>query len=57
MKAKIVTLIETISKIGSGKNNDPYRELREWWTFDGDLVVEWDSWYEEELRKKEESHD
>ena len=53
MDAKLVTLIETTSKCGAGKENDPIREVKEWWTLDGLLVIEWDSWYEEELRKGE----
>jgi len=53
--AKLVTLIETTSKRGTGKEGDPYREVKEWWTFDGELVVEWDEWYEEELRVKRDN--
>lgn len=55
MKAKLVTLIETTSLRGAGKNNDPYREVKEWWTLDGELVVEWDRWYEQELRTERDN--
>lgn len=48
--AKIVVLIETTSLRGIGKKEDPSREVKEWWTLDGKLVVERDEWYEEELR-------
>ncbi len=47
-KSKLVVLIETTELIGTGKqkDNDPYRELISWWTLDGELVTQKDSWKE-----------
>lgn len=38
--AKIETIIKTISHKGSGTENDPYREVVQYWTLDGELLCE-----------------
>lgn len=38
--AKLVELIETEAKRGMGTHHDPVRVVPQWWTTDGELVVE-----------------
>jgi hypothetical protein len=35
-----VHLIETSDRRGTGRNDDPVRMVRQWWTLDGEFVVE-----------------
>lgn len=39
-KAKIIQLIITCALKGSGTENDPYREVIQYWTLDGELLFE-----------------
>lgn len=38
--AKLVTLIETTDLCGQGVKGDPVRRVRQWFTTEGELVVE-----------------
>jgi hypothetical protein len=41
--AKVVTVIEVLAVRGSGKDiSDPVRVVREYWSFDGELLAERD---------------
>jgi hypothetical protein len=43
--AKVVQLIHTsLLRRGAGVANDPVRIIDQWWTMDGELVVERDPW-------------
>lgn len=42
--ARVVQMIETDNRRGTGVDHDPYRTVRQWWTLDGKLVVELDFW-------------
>jgi hypothetical protein len=46
MSAKLVELIETETLRGTGKGNDVFRRVNQWWSKAGDLVVEKDEWQE-----------
>ena len=37
---KLVAVIQTITQKGSGTENDPYREVVQYWTLDGELLCE-----------------
>lgn len=37
---KVVPVIQTVTKKGSGTENDPYREVVQYWTLDGELLAE-----------------
>lgn len=50
--AELVELIYTEEKRGTGKDGDPVRLVKQWWTKDGQLVVEKDEWLEYEISKK-----
>lgn len=38
--AKVVYLIQTTAMRGSGEENDPVREVVQYWSFDGELLWE-----------------
>lgn len=42
-KARVVSLIETVSLKGAGTEKDPVREVFQYWDFDGNLVAVKDS--------------
>ena len=44
MSAKLVELIETEELRGSGKEDDVFRRVKQWWTKEGELVAERDEW-------------
>lgn len=44
-------LIYTEERRGLGKEGDPVRMVKQWWTKDGQLVVEKDEWLEREISK------
>lgn len=49
--AKVVQLIETtILRRGKGTDGDPIRIITQWWTLEGELVVERDAWTEDQKR-------
>jgi len=41
--AKVITVIETISVIGSGTPDNPLRHMIRYWSLDGDLLAEHDT--------------
>lgn len=41
--AKVIQVIETVTVIGAGTNNDPSRHLIEYWDFEGNKLAEYDS--------------
>ena len=43
---KIIELIETYDHRGSGVKDDPYRIVKQWWSLDGKLLIEFDTPYE-----------
>ena len=50
--ARLVYLIETDDTRGLGTKGDPVRGVRQWYTVDGELVVEaYDKWGREESRR------
>src|SRR5690606_9910991 len=49
--AELVELIYTEERRGLGKEGDPVRMVKQWWTKDGQLVVEKDEWLEREVSK------
>ncbi len=52
MSAKLVELIETDELLGTGKEGDVFRRVRQWWTKEGELVVEWDDWKDDQLSNR-----
>lgn len=38
--ARVVQVIETISLKGAGTEADPVRYIKQYWTFDGELLAE-----------------
>jgi len=40
--ARIIQVIETISNRGNGTENNPYREVIQYWDFEGKLLAEVD---------------
>lgn len=42
--AKVISVIETRAMKGAGINNDPVRQLIQYWDFEGNLLAEFDSW-------------
>lgn len=38
--AKLVSVIQVIARKGDGTENDPYREVVQYWTLDGELLCE-----------------
>lgn len=38
--AKVIQVIETVSLLGRGTFEDPVREIRQYWSFDGTLLAE-----------------
>ena len=49
--AEVIQVIKTESAIGSGKTNDPFRPLIEYWSLDGNLLAEKDEWDKSNVRK------
>lgn len=49
--AKVIQVIETISLRGSGTDKDPVRAVKQFWSFDGDLIAESDFFIAEESEK------
>lgn len=41
--AKIIQVIETVALKGAGTEADPIRYIKQYWTFDGELLAEKDS--------------
>lgn len=41
--ANIEVVIKTIFRKGNGTENDPYREVVQYWTLDGELLCEKDN--------------
>jgi hypothetical protein len=42
---KVIQLIETtLTRAGEGKEGDPIRTIKQYWTLDGELVAEYDTW-------------
>lgn len=41
--AKVITVIETVSVIGSGTPENPLRHMTRYWSLDGDLLAEHDT--------------
>ncbi len=39
-RAKLVPVIQVILRKGNGTENDPYREVVQYWTLDGELLCE-----------------
>ena len=37
---KVVSVIQAVTKKGSGTENDPYREVVQYWTLNGELLSE-----------------
>jgi hypothetical protein len=42
MVARVIQVIETVSNRGKGIVGDPVRNIKQYWTFDGDLLAEYD---------------
>lgn len=38
--AKIIEVIRTVSVVGKGTDDDPVREVAQYWTVDGRLIAE-----------------
>lgn len=49
--AKVIQVIETISLKGSGTDDDPARVVKQFWSFDGELIAENDPFICEEYAK------
>lgn len=49
--AKVIQVIETISLKGSGTEDDPVRAVKQFWSFDGELIAENDPFICEEYGK------
>lgn len=45
MQAKVIQVIETFDNRGRGTNEDPVRNVKQFWSFDGELLMEDDSWF------------
>ena len=40
--AKVIQVIETKAARGAGTNEQPVREVRQYWTLDGEFLAEYD---------------
>lgn len=49
--AKVIQVIETISLKGSGTDTDPVRAVKQFWSFDGELIAENDPFISEEYER------
>ena len=38
-KAEVISVIKTVALKGAGTENDPCREVIQYWTLDGELIV------------------
>ena len=47
---KIIQIIEAISCRGDGTPTNPHRRIVQYWTFDGKLLFEFDSWVDRNFR-------
>lgn len=46
---ELIQVIRTrITTRGSGKENDPYRAVTQYWSVDGELLAEEPDWHEDE---------
>ncbi len=43
-EAKVIQVIETVSRIGKGTEEDPCRLVTEYWSLDGELLAVNDHW-------------
>lgn len=43
--AKVIQVIQTVSKRGIGTKEDPVRDITQYWDFEGKLLAEYDSEY------------
>lgn len=41
--AQVIQVIETISLRGTGTDDDPVRAVRQYWSFNGELLAEFDA--------------
>lgn len=41
--ARVIKVIETVALKGAGTEADPIRYIKQYWTFDGELLAEKDS--------------
>ena len=41
--AKVIQVIETKAKRGLGTEEDPVREVTQYWDFEGNFLAEWDT--------------
>lgn len=48
--AKLIQVIETERKVGTGREDDPYRTVKQFWSPEGELLMEDDDWQANELR-------
>jgi hypothetical protein len=44
--AKLIQVIEAETLRGTGVDADPFREVYQLWTLEGELIHEYDSWLE-----------
>jgi len=50
--AKVIQIIRTESSIEVRTNENPCRELIQYWDFDGKLLAQRDPWFEIELEER-----
>ena len=46
-EAAVIQVVRTVAGRGEGKPDDPYRLVTQYWSFDGALLAERDTWREE----------
>ena len=46
--ARVIQVVETnLTRHGDGSEENPWRVVRQYWTFDGELLAEVDAWADE----------
>lgn len=44
-EVRVIQVVETrLRRLGKGTAEDPFRELRQYWSLDGELLAEVDTW-------------
>lgn len=54
LKAEVIQVIEVHSQIGVGQDGDPVRTLISYWTLNGKLLAQIDTWKEAEAKRPSE---
>lgn len=54
-EAKVIRVIVTKCLIGKGEHGDPFRDITQYWEFDGTLLAEVDPWKESQIQEEKKA--